>query len=387
MKLVSVLHFPEFGGPHNQALRLAPLLEAHGIESVTVLPEGPAATRLREAGLRVQIIPLGRIRAVRDPRTQLHTLGRLPIDLVSLVRLYRRERADVVQLNGLMNPHAAIAAKMAGVPVVWQLLDTRPPMKLRRAMRPLLTSLSSVVMPVGDEVGRLHPGAESFGERMIVFYPPVDTDIFRPGQASTLRQELDIPEQAPVVGVVGNVNPQKGHEYFVHAAVLVKRQVPETRFVVAGQIKDNHGDYYQGLLSSAEAGGLVVGRDIFFLDARSDIPNVLSALDVFALASVPNSEGTPTAILEAMATGLPIVASRVASIPEVVDEGRNGYLVPSKDANAMAERLVRLLRDPGHRRAMGSAGRQRAVSEFGLDRCVEAHVMAYRAAARSHRRS
>lgn len=380
MKLISVIHFPEFGGPHNQALRLAPLLETHGIESVTVLPEGPAAVRLREAGLRVEIIPLGRVRAVRDIRTQAQTIGRLPLDLAALVGLFRRERADVIQLNGLMNPHAAIAARIAGVPVVWQLLDTRPPLKLRRLMRPLLTSLSTVVMPVGHEVAHVHPGAESFGDRMVVFYPPVDTASFRPGQPSTLRHELGISEDAPVVGVVGNVNPQKGHEYFVAAAVSVKRQVPDARFVVAGQIKDNHGDYYRGLVAAAEAGGLVIGEDIHFLDARSDIPNVLSSLDVFALASVPNSEGTPTAILEAMASGLPVVATRVASIPEAVEDGRNGYLVESRNHEAMAERLVQLLRAPDLRREMSLAGRQRAVSEFGVDQCVAAHRAAYRRA-------
>jgi len=169
MKLISVIHFPEFGGPQNQALRLAPLLDAEGIESLTVIPDGPASTRLSDGGLNVRRMPLGRVRAVLSPRTQLHTLFRLPLDIIGLVRLYRREEADVVQLNGLMNPHAAIAAKIAGVPVVWQILDTRTPSKLRSIMKPLLTRLSTVVMPVGYEVARMYPGVEQIGDRMVVF--------------------------------------------------------------------------------------------------------------------------------------------------------------------------------------------------------------------------
>ena len=381
MKLISVIHAPEFGGPQNQALRLAPILGEHGVESVTVIPDGPATIRLRDAGLRVETIPLGRVRAVRDWRVQLGTVRRLPFDLAALVQLYRRERADVVQLNGLMNPHAAIAARIAGVPVVWQILDTRTPVMLRKVMRPFIGSLASVVMPVGREVARVHPGVESKGDRMVVFYPPVDTVRFAPDQPSTLRQELGIPDGAPIVGVVGNVNPQKGHEYFVEAAAKVRRRLPQAHFVIAGQIKDNHGAYYRRLLDLAESGGLVVGRDIFFLDARRDIPNVLAALDVFALASVPDAEGTPTAILEAMACGLPVVASRVASIPEVVEDGRNGYLTPSRDADALANRLTELLQDAQLRRRMGEAGRLRAVAEFGLDRCVDAHIRAYHLAA------
>lgn len=324
---------------------------------------------------------MGRVRAVKDPITQLHTVGRFPLDIASLVRIYKQERAEVVQLNGLMNPHAAIAARIAGVPVVWQILDTRTPMRLRHVMKPILTSLSTVVMPVGHEVARVHPGVKTFGERMVMFYPPVDTDKFLPDQPSTLRTELGIAAGDPVVGVVGNVNPQKGHEYFVQAAILAKQQVPDVRFVITGQIKDNHGEYFRGLVVAAESGGLELGRDIFFLNARSDVPNVLNALDVFALASVPNSEGTPTAILEAMAAGLPIVASKVGSVPEVVAEGENGYLVPSQDASAMADRFVELIKDEDLSKRMGAASRNRAVREFGLDKCVNAHVRAYYMAA------
>lgn len=380
MKLVSVLHFPEFGGPHNQALRLAPALEGHGVESVTVLPEGPGAERLRAAGLNVRTVPLGRIRAVKSPRTQLHTLTRLPLDLIALGRIFREERADVVQLNGLINPHAAIAAKALGIPVVWQLLDTRPPMRLRKVMMPIVRRLSDVVMPVGYEVARLHPGTIELGDRMVVFYPPVDTMLFSPEIPSTLRQELGIALDDPLIGVVGNVNPQKGHETLIEAVGIARRRIPNVRLVIAGHIYPNHRAYYQELVALAQRWGMEPGKDVYFLGSRSDVPNVLAALDVFALASVPNSEGTPTAILEAMASGVPVVASNVASIPEVVADGETGYLVAPGDATALSNRLTDLLSNEAFRRRMGARSRARVESLFSLDQCVATHLEGYRRA-------
>ena len=111
MKLVSVLHFPEFGGPHNQLLRLSPELERRGVHTISVLPCGPGADCLRSADLDVRRMRLSRIRAVKHPATHVRMFGRLPVDLVRLAALFRRERPNVVQLNGLINPHAAIVAR------------------------------------------------------------------------------------------------------------------------------------------------------------------------------------------------------------------------------------------------------------------------------------
>jgi glycosyltransferase involved in cell wall biosynthesis len=245
---------------------------------------------------------------------------------------------------------------------------------------PIINRFAQVVMPIGYGVADAHPGVNFSADRTVVFYPPVDTELFRPDTPSTLRAELGIPEDALVVGVVGNLNPQKGHEHFIAAAARARKRFPNARFVLTGQIYLNHPthtDYYNGLVSQAKASGLEVGKTFFFLGARSDIPNVLAGLDVFALASVPNSEGTPTVILEAMATGLPVVASDVGSVREVVADGETGFVTPSEDSATMADRFATLLADAELRKRMGAAGRVRVEQEFNLDRCVDAHLRAY----------
>lgn len=379
IQIVSVLHFPEFSGPHNQMLRLAGPLTERGVESLAVLPEGAGAERLRASGVSVEIIDLGRVRAVKDLRVHAKMVARFPLDIWQLIRLFRREKPQVVQLSGLMNPHAAIAARLLGIPVMWQLLDTRPPMLLRKIMMRPIGWLSDSLMPVGYNVAVAHPGAESFGDRMVIFYPPVDMEAFQPQPDSNrpLRAELGIPADALLVGVIGNINPQKGHEYFVDAAAIVHKVMPEARFVVAGHIYPNHAGYYKSLLARAENQGLIPGKDIFYLGSRQDIPDILASIDVFALASVPNSEGTPTVILEAMACGVPVVASDVASVNEVVADGETGYVVPSMQPEKMAARLIELLNDSGQRADFGKKARQRVETDFSLEACVDAHIMAY----------
>lgn len=378
-RVISVIHFPEFGGPHNQMLRLTAPLAGKGVSSLAVLPRGSGAERLQAGGVPVENLALGRVRAVKDLRVQAKMAARFPVDVWQLIQLFRRYKPDVVQLSGVMNPHAAIAARVLGIPVTWQLLDTRTPMPLRKFMMRPIRWLSDSLMPIGHNVAAAHPGAESFGDRMVVFYPPVDTEAFRPQPDSDrpLRAELGISADAPVVGVIGNINPQKGHEYFVEAAALVHKLMPEAKFVVAGHIYPNHAAYYQGLLARAEKHDLILGKDIFYLGSRQDIPDILASIDVFALASVPNSEGTPTVILEAMACGVPVVSADVASVSEVVADGETGYVVPSMQPEKMAAKLIELLSDPGKRQSFGQKARQRVESRFSLGACVDAHIRAF----------
>lgn len=383
LTVMPVLHFPEFGGPHNQIARMAGPMNEAGARLVAVVPEGPGAARMRDAGVEVVEVPLGRVRATPNPRVQARMAARLPLDVVALGRIMQRLQPDVVQLSSLMNPHAAYVARMMGIPVVWQIVDTRPPMRLRRIMMAQINRLADVVMPIGVAVRDAHPGTASFGDRCVLFTPPVDLDLFRPDGPTSLRNELGIDEAVPVVTVIGNINPQKGHEYVLRAAGLVRRAGSDAVFVFAGHLYDGHREYFSRLREEATQADLVVGRDVHFLGSRDDIPNVLRSSDVFALGSVPNSEGMPTVILEAMACGVPVVATDVASVREAVAEGETGFVVPSLDSAALADRLLALLSDLELRKKFSVSSRLRAERSFSLESYMDAHWRAYDLA-RSH---
>jgi glycosyltransferase involved in cell wall biosynthesis len=150
-------------------------------------------------------------------------------------RLIRDRAIDLVQLGGLVNPHAAIAARQEDIPVVWRILDTRPPMALRRIMMPLVLRLSDVVMTTGRAVAEVHPGAAGLGERVRPFYPPVDPDVFsaEDGDRDSARAELGFAPEDVVLVSVGNLNPQKGHEDLIRAAALLRRTTPHIKLLIA----------------------------------------------------------------------------------------------------------------------------------------------------------
>ncbi len=379
MNLLSVIHYPVFGGPHNQALRLSVPLADGGWKTTVLLPEelGNAAERLRDAEIDVKTLPLHRLRATVNPVIQSRFVASLWREIGAIRRLIRQGDIDLVQVNGLVNPHGAIAARLEGVPVVWQILDTRPPMMLRRLLMPFVTRLAHSVMFDGNALTAVHPGAEALSSRSFVYYPPVDVNVFYPGCAErdAVRRELGIPPTSTVVGTVANINPQKGYEHFVRSAALIREQMPDVTFLVVGGVYDTHKTYVAQIHGLAKELGLV--DRIIFAGVRDDVERMFSAMDVSMITSVPRSEGTTTTAQESMAVGTPVIATDVGAVGEIVEDGVTGYLVPPLNPQAIAEATLRLLTDADLRARMGRAGRDSAVERFSVERCVEVHFQAY----------
>jgi glycosyltransferase involved in cell wall biosynthesis len=389
-RVVNVIHYPFFGGPQNQILRLREPLARMGWDSFAVLPKEPgnALGRLRAGGVAVIQLQLHRLRATPNPRLQLALPGGLVSDVSRLRGLFRRLRPSLVQINGLVNPQAAIAARLEHLPVVWQLLDSRPPPAVRTAFMPLVRGLADVVMSTGFSIARLHPGAVEFGERLVPFLPPVDTGEFRPDPAwrAEARRRLGFPIDAPVIGTVSNLTPMKGLEYFVAAAERLGAADPTACFAILGADMQTQGAYADSIRALASATGLVAAGRFVMKDPGADVSLYLNALDVFTITSLPRSEGVPTVVLEALSSGLPVVASDVGGLSEVVEHGETGFLYPSKGVDQLQRLVAYLLRHREFREGMGERARAAALSRLGLERTAQAHHRAYQLAI-DHRQS
>lgn len=388
-RVLSVIHFPVFGGPHNLARRLASPLEDHGWETLVLLPDEPgnAAQLLRDEDVDVVTMPLGRLRASTDVGTQMRFVTGAAAQIWAIRRLIRDRRIDLVQVAGLVNPHAAIAARLEGVPVVWQLLDTRAPRPVAVASMAFVEQLADAVMSTGAAVAQAHPRYGAIRDRLVTFFPPVDTDLFRPmpeSRAET-RTAWGVPADAPVIGCVANINPQKGIVELVEAFGLARRAIPDARLVVVGAEYATHKGYSARVREVIRDLGLEEGRDVIFPGARFDHQFALAGFDCFAFAPIPRGEGITTAVLEAMASGLPVVCTSVAGLPEAVKDGESGRLVPPGDRSAMANAIVGLLTDPRCVADLGDAARSRAIRLFATSRCVERHLLAYDTAVGRHR--
>jgi len=189
-----------------------------------------------------------------------------------------------------------------------------------------------------------------------------------PGESPSLPDEW---RERPLVGVVAQLKPKKGLSTFLEAAARVSPLLPNLRFLVVGD-----GPLREELETLAEH--LDLDRHVRFLGFRSDARALVELLDVLVVPSL--SEGTPLVVLEAMAAGIPVVASAVGGIPDQIRHEREGLLVPPGDSTALGDALLGLLRNPAHARRLGEAGRRRWASEFNHATMVGRVEAVYRSA-------
>jgi glycosyltransferase involved in cell wall biosynthesis len=188
-----------------------------------------------------------------------------------------------------------------------------------------------------------------------------------------IRREFRLPVDCPVVAVVSRLRPLKGLEDFLEAAALIARRVPNTRYLLVGEghvVRDSgivpDLEYQRALEARVRRLGL--GERVVFAGFRPDVPEVLAEVTVSVLPSL--SEGLPNVLLESMAAGVPVVATRVGGNAEIVDDGRTGLLVPARDPAALADAICKILERPGMAANFGQAGQRRVTEHFSLERMV-----------------
>jgi glycosyltransferase involved in cell wall biosynthesis len=186
---------------------------------------------------------------------------------------------------------------------------------------------------------------------------------------------LGIPHGAPVVLVVSRLNPLKGLETFLQAAALVATEFPTVRFVIVGDTNPNERPYWSTLTSLTVRLGLT--DRLTFAGLRRDVPQLLSAATISVMPSL--NEALSNVVLESMAAGAPVVATRVGGTPEAIADGVNGLLVPPGDPAAMASAMAALLRDPSRARRLGDAARRSIDERFSMERMVSATAQLYEA--------
>jgi glycosyltransferase involved in cell wall biosynthesis len=197
-----------------------------------------------------------------------------------------------------------------------------------------------------------------------VLYNGIDGSRFALVDGSSVREELGVKSDEILIGAGVVLSKQKGLGYLLDAAHEVIKREPRARFVLAGD-----GPMREELQQKASSLGL--GERFVFLGYRCDMHRVISALDVYVLSSL--WEGLPLALLEAMAMGKPIVATRVGGNPEIVQDGVNGFIVPSRDAKALADALYKTCCDDAFRAACRSRNRERFETQFSLQAMVSEH--------------
>jgi glycosyltransferase involved in cell wall biosynthesis len=197
-------------------------------------------------------------------------------------------------------------------------------------------------------------------DKVVTLYNGIDLSRFTArDRAENLatRQSLCIPPDAPLLTTVAVLRPAKGIQYMIEALPRILEVVPETRYLVVGG-----GQHENELKALARSRG--VAERVIFAGVRSDVPSLLAMSDLFVLPTL--GEALPTVLAEAMAAQKPIVVSEVGGVPEMIEHGRNGLLVPPADPDRLAEACLQLLQDPDRADAMARAGREIVERRFDI---------------------
>jgi glycosyltransferase involved in cell wall biosynthesis len=205
--------------------------------------------------------------------------------------------------------------------------------------------------------------------RIKVLYNGVDPALYQgKSVAAKVRQELGLPPDRPVVGLVARLDHRaKGHLELLEALSILKDRHTIHALMVGG------GRRQEEMQQLAVSLGL--GEVVHFLGNRRDVPDLLAAMDIFVLPS--HSEGVSLAVLEAMAAGLPVIVSEVGGLPEIVQQGETGLLIPPKDPEALAQSLARVLEDPGLAQSLGQKAREHVQEKYSLERLAQEVNAAY----------
>jgi glycosyltransferase involved in cell wall biosynthesis len=293
-----------------------------------------------------------------------------------IARRLRRESTDILFCLDHHNAifWGALASKIAGVRRrVLSIHSTR-----LWGRRSSFTTLDKMVMPLYDKIVALAETHADYLEkdegiersRITVIHNGIDLGRYRPpasrAERARLRSALDLPESAFVVTIVAALRPEKNHDMLLRSAAELGG-CEECLFLIVGE-----GGEAQRLRLLVEK--LSLGRAVRFMGEREDVPEILSASDLFVLCSHPVVETFPLSVLEAMSAGLPVVSTRVGSIETILTDGEEGLVIDPGDQEALTKSIRLMLRDESKRRKMGEKGRSVVEARFSLERMVDSYA-------------
>ncbi len=386
LKLLYLLPAEAFGGAERQGIEHIRRLPDHGVEVTPLVGPGDVAIRaLEAAGVRRYVYVPDFPRTGRARPAWAGTVGdwlewfkASRRSVHSVLREAARTHFDLVFANrSIAWPLAGLISSKLGIPYVIRAggRPANPLTSLPLLLMRLLLPAPNLFVANCEAVRASLAGWFACPSRLL--RNGVDTSIYTPRDPLASRRRLELPLDVPIVGMSARPAPEKGIPYFARVVRGVLQSAPDALFVVAGEhVTRSH---YERLMRD-----LGVADRVRFLGHVQDMPSFYASCDLVVLTSPRVSiEGSPNALLEAMAMARPVVSTRVGGVPELVRHGVDGFLAEPEEPEGFVEHVVRLLQHTSLRRAMGSSGRRRVLGGF----CAEAVANELAGIVRAHARA
>ena len=369
MKRVHIIYisaFSQWGGSTISLMRRIENLDSSKFRITVVVPEdGPMIEKYEKVGAKVEIVSMVILLRLESLGKILKYISGFLPSVLRLYRLIKRLKVDLVHSNDSIILVGGIAAKLAGIPSITQIRDDiSNPAQIVRLRNFVINYFSDRILAVANPI--LDNFIDFGGDRSKsqVIHNGVDIKIFRPeGKDLNLKDEFFIPKKSKVVTHIARIDPNKGQDCIIDAATAVLNQVPSTYFLLVG---DNNFDkfkwYKKKVIQSINERGL--GDKIIFAGKKDNIEKIINISDVVILPSA--YEALPGVVCEASACGKPVIASNVGGIPEMVIDGKTGYLIPPHDVQALSSSLVSILTNEECAKKMGLEGRKYMEEKFNI---------------------
>lgn len=372
LNILFISHSAVIGGAEKCLFNLLKYIDRKRYNPFVIFPdEGPLKNEIDSLNVRTYISPVSYWIYFKQYKGEQHwhqiTYDFFP-QVDSIVRIIESEKIDIVHTNTSVIWPGAFAAKIAGVPHLWQLheiLDNHPtfqPYHELSTVYALFNVLSDRLVVVSRAIEEKLAGHVS--PEKIVFIPNgIETENFQSSarnNSNGIRAELGLTENDILVGAVGNIMREKGYDCLIEAAHILRKKLDNVNFIVAG------GDFDQALTDQLKNSVSTKGLDgsFHFLGKRNDIPLLLRDIDLYVNSSL--TEASPLSVIEAMAAGKPVVASDCGGVGDIVIDRETGFLVKAGDSGRLAEAIYNLLINPEQMNTFGRKGAERAQKVFDV---------------------
>ena len=371
--MANIIMEGRYGGPQTWITVVAEGIRQYGIETVVIFPKEDSDIfygKLIDKGIQTRRLSLHRL-----TRQKAHLIKFIVLfipETISLYKLFKKEGVDIIHCNNSWQFKGVIAGRLAKKKVVWHLHETSTPFFINIIFTFLARNFADAFITAGKRVRSYYLSDKKLSRKPIMeIQAPVDASVFDPEKV--VKDPVIAVYAGLKIVTVGNINPTKGVEYFIEMASMLNQRYGDLSFFVVGPHLESQRVYSNKVVGLMEKYGL---KNLHFCGSSDNIPSILKAADVYVCSSI--AEASPISVWEAMSMGKAIVSTDVGDVAKFIEDGVSGYIVPIKNALAMAEKVELLIENKDLRKKVGKNARKVAVNNLDVNICTKKQAEFYR---------
>lgn len=342
-KIIFIHHYPLISGAEKVLVSIISGLQKDEIEPILVCPKGELSDQMESYGVKTYNIAIPVLRKTWNPVMFLFFIFSFVQVSISLFMITRKEHAKIIYANSFIACLFSVTmVRLSRKKLVWHMHDLIQKAPLNRVFVSLAGYVSDTVIATTKFMKQNLASLGVDPDIIEVIPNGIDLGYFDRNRIkqNNFRKHLGISSDIPLVGIVGQLTPWKGHRDFLYAAAKVVEKNKYVKFIIVGDSRQNDGNSYRGDLEQLVS-NLGIFKNVIFIGFHNDVRKIMSSLNILVNCSCAEPFGMT--IIEAMALGVPVIATDSGGVPEIINDGKNGILYPPGDCRCLAQNILEIL--------------------------------------------